>query len=437
MQSLSMHSGDSDSGQPRAKWRRWTKVLAVATFVLWVACDSLVPVQGWDDSLGPVIPHDTFPANCSLCHTGGNWQTMRQDFAFDHAKETGVPLEGAHKGAACLLCHNDRGPVAQFAAQGCAGCHSDPHRGQLGRNCTDCHDQRTWRPSEVIAKHDRTRLPLVGAHASTACFRCHPGAQVGNFSGASPDCDRCHAGEFSRSSYDHVAAGFTSDCQRCHRPVGWIPAQFSHPQSFPLTFGHGNRACTECHLAGVYTGLSTTCSSCHTDDYIATRNPPHAANNFSTNCASCHNTRGWGGGNFQHTPTFPLTNGHAGRACTACHTGGVFTGLSTTCSSCHLDTYQATQNPNHTTYNFPTTCQQCHTTRAWGDGTFTHAFPITTGAHRNMACVNCHTTSIGTQFECIQCHTHRQSAMASVHNGVGGYQWLSSRCYACHPNGRG
>ena len=32
-----------------------------------------------------------------------------------------VALRGAHAQAGCLLCHNDRGPVQQFAARGCGG----------------------------------------------------------------------------------------------------------------------------------------------------------------------------------------------------------------------------------------------------------------------------------------------------------------------------
>ncbi len=426
------------NGSPSSRSRRVAlRVLAFAAFLVWVACDSFVPVQGWDEKLGPVIPHDTFPADCSLCHQGSDWHSVKADFQFDHEKQTGVALKGSHAEAACLLCHNDRGPVAQYAKQGCAGCHADPHRGQMGRNCTDCHDEKTWRPSEMIQRHDRTRLPLVGAHAATACWRCHPGAQVGNFAGADAKCEGCHAGQYLRASYDHVTAGATTDCDRCHRPTAWKPALVEHPSTFPLSFGHANRLCTECHTPPNYAGLSTTCSSCHLDDYNATANPPHAAANFSTNCAQCHNTRGWTGANFLHSPSFPLTNGHAGRACTACHSGGVWVGLSTVCSSCHLDTYQATRNPNHTSFGIPTTCEQCHNTVRWGDGTFTHSFPINTGAHSGFSCTQCHTTGVGNAFSCTHCHEHNQSSMQSQHNGVSGYQWLSSRCYQCHPNGRG
>ena len=116
-----------------------------------------------------------------LCHEGTEWRGVRDDFVFDHEAETGVPLVGAHARAACLLCHNDRGPVAVFAAQGCGGCHEDIHRSTLGPDCARCHTEETWRPFGQIEMHARTRFPLVGAHASTSCYRCHPGAEVGYF----------------------------------------------------------------------------------------------------------------------------------------------------------------------------------------------------------------------------------------------------------------
>jgi hypothetical protein len=167
------------------RWRGW---LIGCSFVVVLVVSNLAscksnftPQQGWDPRNGPVVPHDKFPADCSICHTGKDWTSIKKDFSFDHEKQTGVPLNGAHKTATCLMCHNDRGPVAQFAQKGCAGCHTDPHRGNLGRMCGDCHQEQSWKPKQPIVAHNRTRFPLVGAHASTACFRCHPGAQVGNF----------------------------------------------------------------------------------------------------------------------------------------------------------------------------------------------------------------------------------------------------------------
>lgn len=479
----------------------------LALFVVWVACGTFVPRNGWDQGLGPVVPHDTFPADCTLCHVGNDWSTIRSDFQFDHEKETGTKLDGAHADVACLLCHNDRGPVQAFAIQGCAGCHEDPHRGELGRNCKDCHGERTWQPEGQILRHGRTRFPLVGAHAAVACFRCHPGAQTGNFAGASTACEHCHQEDFQRAiAPDHRANGWTSDCQRCHRPESWSPAQFAHPSTFPLTLGHGGRRCEECHTTpgtysglstdcaschmpeyqatrapnhtaaniatncaschtparwgnahfphtstfpltnghnltcnrchttqGVYTGLTTACASCHINLYNATTSPPHASSGFSTNCQSCHNTTGWRGANFVHTSTFPLTNAH-NVACTRCHTTpGSYTGLSTDCVSCHRDDYNRATNPTHAGIGMPTTCAQCHGTSAWRPSSFVHRFPRT-GAH-NRTCTECHRDATNVRnYSCTHCHG--QTATAGHHRGVGGYQWVSSQCVRCHPNGR-
>ena len=53
-------------------------------------------VSDWWNERGLVVPHETFPADCTLCHVRGSWTEMRDDFAFDHLAETGVALEGAH-----------------------------------------------------------------------------------------------------------------------------------------------------------------------------------------------------------------------------------------------------------------------------------------------------------------------------------------------------
>ena len=211
----------------RTAFWRWA---AFCLCALVVACVNLVPRHGWDAGAGPVVPHDSFPADCSLCHTGTDWHTLRKDFVYDHEARTGVPLRGAHTAASCLLCHNDRGPVQQFAARGCGGCHADPHLTRLGANCEDCHDERTWYPREAIAQHDRTRFPLVGAHAGAACFRCHPGAQVGNFAGAYTECVHCHREDYARTTTpNHAAVAFSQQCESCHLPLAWQSARFDHP----------------------------------------------------------------------------------------------------------------------------------------------------------------------------------------------------------------
>jgi len=178
----------------------------------------------WESGLGPVLPHDTFPEDCSLCHVGPSWNTLVEGFTFDHERETGVALEGAHDQAHCLRCHNDRGPVDLFQARGCAGCHEDVHQGDLGPDCTSCHDQRTWLPSGQFALHYHTRFPLTGAHAGVSCRRCHPGLEAGNFVPTDPECVTCHQADLL-STTNHVGLGWVDRCHRCHMPTAWEQAE--------------------------------------------------------------------------------------------------------------------------------------------------------------------------------------------------------------------
>lgn len=391
----------------RSVVRRPGVVIAVFCFIA-IACTSLVQKQDWSDRNGPVVPHASFPADCRLCHVGNGWSEIREDFEFDHAAETGVELTGAHARAACLRCHNDRGDVATFAARGCVGCHIDPHRGQLGTECQTCHNEQTWQPFEQIAMHDRTRMPLMGAHVAVACFRCHPGAEVGNFAGASPECLTCHSADLARAlTPNHVANGWVDDCQRCHRPFSWKPAQFDHPSSFPLTLGHSGRFCSECHQPNVFSGLSPDCSSCHLGDAQAVRDPNHAAAGFSLDCTECHSTVAWGHTSFAHPNSFQISGAHVGLTCAECHVGNVYAGLGSNCIDCHDEDYRDTSSPDHQASGFPTDCTQCHSTFTWSSAAgFSHtAFPLT-GSHMGVSCNECHVGNVyqGLPSNCIDCH---------------------------------
>jgi hypothetical protein len=372
-----------------------------------------VQPNGWWAGRGPVVPHASFPTDCVLCHTGDTWNSIRADFSYDHATETGVALEGAHASAECLRCHNDRGPVAAFAARGCAGCHEDIHQGMSGAQCVDCHTQTDWRPGPAIANHARTRFPLVGAHAAAACWRCHPAAQIGRFDHVDTECVSCHTGDLANAtSPDHLAQGWTSSCDRCHIPTTWSGAGFNH-STFPLTGQHKQTACTACHAGGIFAGTPQACVACHLSDYNGATNPNHIALGISTQCADCHSTSTWQGANFNHA------------------------GISNGCVACHLPDYNATSNPNHTGAGFPTSCETCHNTNTWFGATFQHSFPITSGKHKNFACNSCHQAPPNyQQFSCTNCHEHRQSSMANEHQGVSGYVWQSAACYGCHPDGK-
>lgn len=388
---------------------------------------------GWDEEdWGPLVPHRTFPGNCGLCHVPERWDVLREDFTFDHGKETGHALEGAHASAACLRCHNDRGPVAAYVARGCGGCHADPHSGSLGLNCERCHGPTTWRPTGLIAEHARTSFPLFGAHLAAPCERCHPRAPVGEFRGAPASCEHCHADDLARATApDHAANGWTKNCERCHRPSTWSGAGFSH-SFFPLTGGHSGVDCVACHTSGSFGPIPRDCVSCHSDDLTRATNPDHAANGWTSSCERCHTTTSWSSANFNHN-FFPLTGGHGGLQCVRCHTSGTFGPIPSDCNSCHAQDYQGA--PNHVALGYPTDCTRCHSTSSWDGAAINHSFPLR-GAH-NVSCATCHTGGNFNSFNCLGCHAHRQSAMDSAHQGRSGYSYTSSACYRCHPNGKG
>jgi len=292
-----------------------------------------------------------------ICHEGGGWHKIRADFHYDHEKETGVPLIGAHKQAECLRCHNDRGPVANFSDQGCVGCHEEWHQGQMGSNCVSCHDQKNWQPRQMISKHAMTRFPLVGSHAGVACWACHPGAQVGEFKRASTECVVCHRDRLAMATVpDHKGNGWTTRCQRCHSPIGWKGASFVH-NLYPLTGAHKSVPCSDCHKNNVYKGTPRNCVDCHLADYNATTNPNHTTAGFPTNCDACHNTSSWQGANFNHK--FPIAGPH-NVACNQCHTvAGNFKVYD--CLTCHKKPKMDDTHKQVSGYSYSSpACYSCH-----------------------------------------------------------------------------
>jgi hypothetical protein len=437
---------------------RRTLVAALCLFVL--ACVSGValddqPRHGWWSGNGIVVPHDSFPSDCTLCHLEGSWNEMRADFSFDHAKQAGSALSGAHAKAKCLRCHNDRGPVQLFAQQGCAGCHEDVHRKSLGSQCTSCHGEDTWILSDEVAMHNRTRFPLVGAHAAAQCWTCHPGGEVGNWSRVDVECTTCHAGEAaSAASPNHVANGWTAACDRCHIPTTWSGAGFNH-FAFALTGAHAAADCAACHVGDVFTGLPTDCAGCHTDDYQQAIDPDHGLAGFPLTCELCHDTSGWDGALFSHAsiasgcivchqadydgagdPNHLAKN--FSTSCEECHgtrswEGASFQhlGISSGCSDCHLDEYAATTAPDHGATGIPLTCEQCHVTSTWFGASFDHQ-GVSSG------CSTCHLSeysattdpdhaALGIPMTCESCHSTRTWFGANFdHQGVGG------SCVSCH-----
>jgi len=318
--------------------------------------------HAWWSERGLVIPHASFPADCRLCHLEGDWSTLRPDFQFDHAQETGLALEGAHAAAQCLRCHNDRGPVQSFSQRGCVGCHADVHQGVRSTGCDQCHGQDDWHVAEDRLVHARTRFALIGPHASAACRDCHVGIAAGVIEPLDTSCESCHTDDLIRATDpDHFALGWTTGCDECHQVSTFGGAGFLHP-GFPLNGAHAALDCSACHTGGVFPGTPSACVACHQDDYNGTTDPNHSALGFPTTCQDCHSTSTWSGATFNHT-WFPIVGGvHGGFTCTECHQApGNF--MSFSCIHCH-DHRQSEMDDEHDDVQGyvwqSSACYQCH-----------------------------------------------------------------------------
>lgn len=80
-------------------------------------------------------------AQCDTCHTPNGWSS----WVFNHLKETGFGLTGAHAKINCADCHRKPAGEVKLSAD-CISCHQkdDIHSGQFGRQCGRCHGTVTF-----------------------------------------------------------------------------------------------------------------------------------------------------------------------------------------------------------------------------------------------------------------------------------------------------
>jgi len=174
------------------------------------------------------------------------------------------------------------------------------------------------------------------------------------------------------------------------------------------------------------------------------------------NCTNCHSTaaaftttswthasEGWAlPGNHQMAPAGVISN------CNQCHTSSAgYTINSTACySPCHTTDWLNTQTlggnvPNHVSNGYPQTCDTCHDTVNWANGTFNHTSTgwALTGVHATTACNLCHTATNGytmtiTQTACDYCHDAEYQSTSTLGGSVpdhtkAGYP---KTCDSCH-----
>jgi len=186
----------------------------------------------------------------------------------------------------------------------------------------------------------------------------------------------------------------------------------------PLARAHaeleGTLNCTKCH-AGRKEAMSANCLACHRDiEWLARRDQGYHGTKDVQNqtCASCHPDHAgtgfhlikWPDGSlerFDHRRAgWTLTQSHADVDCSDCHTAKLrvspsarlaaapanesFTGLETTCASCHEDIHRGSLGAD---------CSKCHDAGKWKTTPgFSHdstAYPLT-NKHAAVACDKCH-----------------------------------------------
>lgn len=219
--------------------------------------------------------------NCSNCHNEKSWKTV----SFDHNKQSNYPLRGKHADLKCEKCHLPTGEKVIFKKESrtvikykplsnqCFDCHKDPHKGNFGKSCHECHSEKSWKSTKDFHKN----FTLSGVHYSLECGECHKDGK--KLAGLSQQCIGCH-------QKDDIHNGSQPNCKNCHTQQFWEVTSFRHSLTrFPLRGAHRVIECSECHISGIYKGLSNTCVSCHLSDFNA--NPtPHTSGN--TNCTDCH-----------------------------------------------------------------------------------------------------------------------------------------------------
>jgi len=144
-----------------------------------------------------------------------------------------------------------------------------------------------------------------------------------------------------------------------------------------------------------------------------------------------------------HEKYFPIASGpHEKSDCNSCH-GGFSTFKQFTCTSCH-DHAKDTTDTAHAgvaDYKYDSaSCLSCHPSGVAGEVSrvdHTKYFPIDVGTpHASGQCTDCHTTpGDKSQFTCLTCHDHAQTATDAAHQGITDYKYQSPSCLSCHPSG--
>ena len=406
-------------------------------------------------SCHPDVHAGALGPQCESCHTQDGWKPATR---FDHAR-TSYPLTGKHATVPCAKCHGQTpatGAVATLdvrrlkpvAHQECSACHTDPHKGSMGATCSSCHVTAGFHTlNSKSFRHDKTRFPLLGAHATVACDKCHTkpggGALPKPAFGACRDCHAPAHGTQLASRSDRGA------CETCHTVNGWRPSTFTVAEHaglrFPLEGRHKDVECRACHpvaaamtqeLGSAKVQLAwpdAACERCHVD--------PHQGRwaNLAGGCRSCHNLQSFHNAGVDvamHAKfSYPLEGAHRALPCVACHpelnhkparstlvsaAGGVpkllFDQKRSACRDCH-------RNPHGNAFEGAAAknCTACHDSERFVPAVrFNHdrdaRFSLQ-GAHAKVPCRRCHPTATGQDGKTFVVYRPLDTSCQSCHAG--------------------
>jgi hypothetical protein len=363
---------------------------------------------------------DANAATCLRCHTEHHGPTSPATLAdprvFPH-DTTGFALAShlqpaLREGLTCRQCHQSS--PQDFTKKDCISCHQqlDPakmsvHTDTYGQLCLNCHDGK-----ETFGKAfaHPAAFPLEGQHAQAACAGCHKGqTTIPAMKATATGCIDCHA------SKDIHKGTLGTNCASCHTAKGWDGATLNHDTQtkFALQGKHAGVECLTCHVNRQWSGIGTTCASCHQKD------DTHKGK-FGADCASCHNPNSWQDAKFDHAITgFALTASHASTTCEKCHANKQWANTPTTCVGCHA-------SKDKHSGSLGTNCANCHKPTQWSDAAFNHnqtSFKLI-GQHMGLVCEKCHTTPppSATVTTCYGCHQAQDT-----HKGS-----MGTVCETCH-----
>ena len=366
--------------------------------------------------------------SCDGCHTTASFRVEK----YVHRKP-GSFFRGKHATAACAGCHRpERSLAERFTGfTGCGSCHDDPHRGQLGASCENCHVvDAAWKTGASRGFHKAGRFPLEGRHLVTPCEDCH---QNGVVIGTPTRCYECH---WIRRQDDRYRTRLGNECEECHRPTSWSAVNWDHlvRTTFALSGAHRTLACDQCHR-GEFGLTRSDCAWCHAPDYESAREPNHRAAGYPTVCQLCHRPGDltWGQGRFTHA-TFVLAGVHQVQTCSACHRNDVYAGTARDCAGCHRADYDRSVDPAHAAAGFALACDQCHrfTDARWSDAAYAHLVWPLIGRHTTPRCSACHASGAyaGRSRDCVSCHRPDYDRAADPSHVQAGFPLACEPCHA-------